>query len=214
VRSHGTVVLALSRGVHLVVVPRVSGDTVPTATAALAQLTLTVSGTRPQYSATVARGLVIGTLPAAGQTIRHGSGVELLISQGPAPIKVPTVVNMPVAAATRELSSAGFKVIEAPQQVYSNQIPAGNVAAQTPNGGALAARGSTVTITVSQGPQLFPVPNEVGRNVSSAVRDLQRHGFIPAVQQLAGGNGQQVVAQNPQGGTQIPQGSTVTLYTF
>jgi uncharacterized protein YhjY with autotransporter beta-barrel domain len=65
-----------------VVVPSVAGLSQTTATSHLAAIGLAVSVV-PQYSPTVAKGVVIGTQPAAGASAAPGTSVQLLVSLGP-----------------------------------------------------------------------------------------------------------------------------------
>ena len=55
--------------------------------------------------------------------------------------------------------------------------PAGQVIGQDPTGGTKAKKGSTVTLTVSAGPQQVAVPQVVGLTVSSARGRLQKAGL-------------------------------------
>lgn len=66
-------------------------------------------------------------------------------------ITVPDVVGNDQATGTSTLEGAGFVV--AVQTAYSASVPAGSIISQQPAGGAEAAEGSTVTITVSLGVQ-------------------------------------------------------------
>lgn len=64
---------------------------------------------------------------------------------------VPNVTNQPQAAAQVAVVAAGF--INGPVgNAYSSTVEAGNVIAQNPVGGAIAALGTTVFLTVSVGP--------------------------------------------------------------
>jgi hypothetical protein len=71
-------------------------------------------------------------------------------------VEVPDVVGETQAAGTAELEADGFVV--AVETAYSPTIAAGLIISQDPTGGTFAPSGSTVTITVSLGPQ--PVSDE------------------------------------------------------
>lgn len=66
-----------------------------------------------------------------------------------APVSVPDVVGLTQAAGTASIQGAGLVVAVA--TAYSSTVPAGTIISQVPTGGASAALGSTVTITVSLG---------------------------------------------------------------
>ncbi len=67
------------------------------------------------------------------------------------PVEVPDVVGETEAAGTATLEGDGFVV--AVETAYSPTIAEGLIISQDPTGGSFAASGSTVTITVSLGPQ-------------------------------------------------------------
>lgn len=69
-----------------------------------------------------------------------------------APVEVPDVVGETQAAGTATLEGAGFVV--SVTTAYSDSVAEGLIISQSPEGGEFAASGSTVTITVSLGPQI------------------------------------------------------------
>jgi serine/threonine-protein kinase len=71
--------------------------------------------------------------------------------------------------------------------------------------------GGTVTVTVSKGPDLVPVPDVRGKSVDSALNVLQAAGF-----NVIGVNGhltRSVTGTTPAAGSQVLRGSSVTLVT-
>jgi len=69
-----------------------------------------------------------------------------------------------------------------------------------------------VHINVSRGPKSIPVPDVTGQPFANAKSALEGQGFV--VQRTDTPSDQpkgQVVAENPQAGTEVPKGSTVTL---
>ena len=155
-----TVTVTVSRGPRLVTVPAVIGRTEVQAGAALRKAGLRAIVVR--VPARESRGLVVDQNPREGARAPRGSTVRINVSQGlPTPTStqtvptageasVPSVVGQQDTDATATLESAGFRVSST--SVSSTQ-PAGTVLTQSPRGGAVAARGSTVRITVSGGPR-------------------------------------------------------------
>ena len=85
---------------------------------------------------------------------------------------------------------------------------------EQPSGGSFASKGSTVTLTVSKGPQTTGVPNVENTDVDTARSQLVASGFKAAVQHedttdpsLDG----IVIRQDPAPDTQLKRGATVTL---
>jgi serine/threonine-protein kinase len=99
------------------------------------------------------------------------------------------------------------------KDVFDNTIPAGQVVSTTPPAGSQVAKGSTVTVNVSKGPDLVPVPTVVGLRRSDAVTTLQQVGLSAVVYGPNGGN-KIVFTSSPQAGTQVVRGSQVALYVM
>jgi len=95
------------------------------------------------YSDTVEPGKVVTTQPAPGATAHEGQTVIVQVSKGPQPVRVPDVVGDKSDDARKLLEAAGFHVDE-------RKFPGGpdQVLRQSPPGGTLAPRGSTVVLYV------------------------------------------------------------------
>ncbi|MEA2446107.1 MAG: eukaryotic-like serine/threonine-protein kinase [Thermoleophilales bacterium] len=102
-----------------------------------------------------------------------GFGAFLLLDQ-PAQVKVPNVVTLDVAAATRKLEARGFKV---DTRQARNSAKPGVVLSSQPGQGKTADKGSTVTLTVSSGPGQVVVPDVTGFSQGRAQRTLAKLGF-------------------------------------
>ena len=95
------------------------------------------------------------------------------------------------------------------EDVFSSSVPKGSVASQSPADGTLA-RGQTVTIAVSKGPEMIAVPDVTGMTEAQATKRLEDAGFAVEAQRFLGGTLDEVTATRPRGGT-APKGSTVTI---
>jgi Tol biopolymer transport system component len=76
-------------------VPDVAGQRFSDAVATLTALDLQTGGPVETPSDTVAEGVVIGSTPAAGTQVRHGSAVTLIVSAGATPTPTPTPTTTP-----------------------------------------------------------------------------------------------------------------------
>lgn len=128
--------------------------------AAVAQLENFHVSVQLQYQENeAAEGTVILQDPMEGTALKRGDVVTLTVSgQGTGDpdlvtgtVILPTVVDMSYEAAARELEAMGLKVSRS-GDVYSDLVKAGNVAGQSPEAGAKVEEGSTVILSVSQGP--------------------------------------------------------------
>src|SRR5262249_29486888 len=128
------------------------------------------------------------------------------------PIPVPSVVGEPLDQAISNLQNAGFNV-GTPRYTDSNE-PKDTVIGQDPFGNTSAPRGTTVTLTVSKGPTTVTVPDVTGPDVTTATSLLTQAGFKVAVRKIqttAPALNDQVLSQDPNGGTEAPPKSTVTI---
>lgn len=105
-------------------------------------------------------GVVFRTDPRSGTEIRLGKTVTLMVSKGPEPIKVPTVVDKELSAAKKALAAAGLKY-GGTKEEFSDVIDKGNVISQSPAGGSPVQKGATVSLVVSKGPEQIPDPETV-----------------------------------------------------
>ena len=146
---------------------------------------------------------------AAGVVAAAAVIALLLILRGPQ-VTVPSVVGSQEAEAQAVLEKAGF---ETESERRQSDSPRGQVIAQDPAGGDRAGKGSTVTLTVSDGPRSVAVPSVTGLTASKAKRRLENAGFNvrerekPDDKVPAG----DAVETLPPEGTPTPLGSTVTL---
>ncbi len=144
--------LTISGGKADVVVKYVIGMSKAEATRVLQDLGLDVSYQTRDSDAP--KNQVIETDPNAGETVRAGSTVTLVLSRGQ--VEVPNVVGFTKDAARQRLEDAGFDV----EVDYDPDTPSekGIVLDQDPSGRTTAARGSTVTIVVSSYEEPAPSP--------------------------------------------------------
>ena len=128
-----------------VAVPDVTGQDVFAANNALSAAGFVVQAV-PTPSATVPKGLIIGTNPAAGTQVPKGSTVQVLVSTGPELVDIPNVVGQTQDAAVNVLNvQLGLGVTV--QLQNAGAAKKGIVISQNPTGGQLP-KGSTVTIVV------------------------------------------------------------------
>ncbi len=211
VRKGGTVTLTVSKGLDRRRVPQLANETVAVATQKLRNAGLGVATTsRREYSETVAKDTVIRTDPAAGAGLKPGSVVTLVVSKGKPPVQVPDVTGKKQSDAERILDNLGFKV--AITEVFSDTVTRGVVISHSPASGT-ADKGSTITLTVSKGPDVIRVPDVTGKKVADATQILTDLGLLVKTRSFPGGNGK-VLSQSPEAGKEVRRGTTVTLYVF
>ncbi len=169
--------------------------------------------TRSQPSATIAQGRVIGTDPPAGTELQVGSPVAVLVSSGPAQVRVPDVSGDSQSGAEAALATVGLSVGTVTEQVSTAQAP-GNVLSQSPAAGSSVRTGAKVDIVVAKTSNEVAVPKVVGQTETQASAALGGAGFAPAVITTPTSEQSQVgvvLKQSPTAGKLARKGSTVTL---
>jgi serine/threonine-protein kinase len=137
-----TVTLVVSTGKPTVTVPNLGGDSFSSARSALAAVGLAASE-QDQYNDNVPKGVVIGTIPAAGTAATVGSSVTVVVSLGPHLVVVPNVAGDSVGAASQSLSALGFQI----SGVTGN--PIATVTSTAPVAGTLAHFGAPIQIVTN-----------------------------------------------------------------
>jgi beta-lactam-binding protein with PASTA domain/tRNA A-37 threonylcarbamoyl transferase component Bud32 len=134
-----------------------------------------------------------------------------LIGSGPQEVSVPVVTNLTQAAATTKIENAGFKVGQVTEQA-SETVNKGLVISQNPQGKDLAPKDSSIDLVVSSGKPNRTIPDIIGDNKDSAAQQLEAIGlkvkFKPVDSDEQKDN---VVDSDPKPGTQVQDGTTVTL---
>jgi serine/threonine-protein kinase len=129
----------------------------------------------------------------------------------PDKVKVPDVVGEQYEAARIALINKGFKV---EQERITSDTTKGRVLREDPQPGTEAEKGSTITLTVSDGPGQTTIPDVTNLPRGKARDVLEEQGLRVNVQREPS----DTIARNratrtsPSGGQQIERGSNVTLF--
>ena len=107
----GTAVnLVVSEAAGTVLVPSLVGQSLADAEAALSSAGLAAGGVTEEYSNTVTAGHVVSQTPAGGEQVPPGTVVDLVVSKGPQPVTVPSVVGETQPAASVLITGTGLTV--------------------------------------------------------------------------------------------------------
>ena len=209
VRKNGTITLILSKGPDVRAVPTLVGSTQAAAEQLLKTAGLRLGVVTQEYSA-ASRGTVVRTSPVAGQKLRPGTKVNLVLSRGVEQVKVPDVQGKKQDDAEKLLKEAGFDV--SVDEVFHEDVPKGIVFDQSPSSGT-AGRGSTVSLKVSKGPEVILVPDVGGMKADDAVRTIEALGLKTRVIRPFG-RGDTVHAQSPGAGKKVRRGALIQLLVY
>jgi eukaryotic-like serine/threonine-protein kinase len=147
-----TVQITISGGPESLAVPPTQGfteqDARNTLTAEPYAFNVTVT---QEESDTVGAGQVIGTTPAAGELVKRGADVKIIISTGPATKTVPPLVGLTEDVARATLEQNGLRIEVTTQPVAEGSAQDGKVISQSPERGSKVDPGSVVKVRVGAG---------------------------------------------------------------
>jgi serine/threonine-protein kinase len=138
------------------------------------------------------------------------SRIALIVSTGPPPRPVASVVGKDIADARAALTAQGFAVTVVER--FSDRIPRGQVVSQDPGANVEEPYGSRVTLTVSKGPQAFPVATYIGLSKDAALAQIKADGLVASVSYVPNGVSGNVVGQSPDPGTTVHPGDTIEIF--
>jgi serine/threonine-protein kinase len=206
----GTVTAVLSQGPERHEVPALRGMSLDQAQVALQDAGLSYGDATYRFSETVAKDVVLSANPKPGTELKRDAAVDVVVSKGPQPVKVPDLTGRNAEAATRALEKRGFEVDTSEEN--SDSVDKGDVISQSPRTGTLF-KGDTVRLVVSKGPVMVEVPKVEGMGTAAAIRTLEAAGFQVTSEKTQYYVGLEfVVKQSPGKGDKAPRGSTVTIF--
>ncbi|UUU23483.1 Stk1 family PASTA domain-containing Ser/Thr kinase [Streptomyces sp. DSM 40750] len=155
-------------------------------------------------------GNVCKQTPAADTEIKEGETVALVISTGAPKITVPDVKGLDFDAAQSQLEDKGFEVDKKTEE--SDRTP--NVVIDQDPVGTKIEKGSTVTLTVAKAPEKATVPDVAGKSCDQAVAQMQANDLVGTCTEVETEDDNlvgKVIATNPEQGTELDKGDTVTI---
>ncbi|MFE4542491.1 PASTA domain-containing protein [Arthrobacter sp. NPDC056727] len=141
------------------------------------------------------------------------TGAGWFFGMGPgSPGTVPAVANRTVAEAQQLLRDAGFE--SSTKDVFDDDVRAGLVVGSEPGAGTEIRKFQQVSLFVSKGPQLFPLPQLTGRTLDASKEALNGAGMALGKvtekfdEEVPAGT---VLSQAPASGTPVRHGTPVSL---
>jgi serine/threonine-protein kinase len=145
--SDGLVKLTVSSGPAPVSVPDVIGFEVAQARSVLQAAGLRI-GEIDEVPNVADAGVIVATRPPTGATRPSGTPIGLVVSRGPADIRVPDVVGLEQAEARRRIESAGLKLGSVSTRVARGRP--GLVLLQRPTAGIMSPHEGRVDLVISK----------------------------------------------------------------
>ncbi len=190
-------------------VPDLMGKSHEEAEKALKDAKLIAVPGNPVYSDEVEPGKVCSQSVAAGTQVDEGSQVVFSTSLGKETVAVPDVTGKPVAEARSLLNKAGLGTDTT--TAYSDKVAKDSVISQSVPKDTKVVKGTIVTLQVSLGARpktKVKVPNIYTYTLEDAKKALDSAGLK---YRYSGDNDGTVVDVDPEPGTEVDQGSTVTF---
>ena len=201
--------VVLSQGPERYAVPDVVGEPLAIARTTLSEANLGVGIITEAWDSSIAAGSIVSTVPGVGEELMSGTLIDIVVSKGPKPVKIPGLTGVPADEASAQLEAAGLIVTTSEE--FSSSIDSGLVISTSPDKGARVDVGGTVELVVSKGPPPVEVPFLIDMIKEDAVALLQSLGLNVDINEPPFTPLNRVIAQDPSSGTLVPAGSTVTI---
>ncbi|MFL5944792.1 MAG: PASTA domain-containing protein [Gaiellaceae bacterium] len=154
-------------------------------------------------------GQVVDQAPQSGAELEEGAQVMAVVSAGQAQATVPKLVGSTADASEQLLTAQG---LETNRKTVESAKPKGIVVAQDPDEGEQLPKGSTVTISVSNGEGQVKVPAVQGMSQADAVAAVVDAGLTPVVIQVPSQKPEgTVIAQDPPANQQATAQAKVRM---
>jgi beta-lactam-binding protein with PASTA domain len=176
-----SVAITVGTGPSTVDVPQLYGNTPAQARSILEEAHLKLGDRNSEYNGDVAEGSIVFQDPSDAESVEPGTAVDVTVSLGVEPAKVPQVYGLSLAQAQATLSGVGLN--SNPMEVEGDE-PAGTALATEPGVGATLEPGSTVTLYFSAGPPpVTTSPPAASSDATAAPEDEKQPDEKPAPQE-------------------------------
>ena len=216
------VTIVLSIGVEPTALPPLVGLSLSEATARLSDAQLELGEVTYEYSETSEKDAVMSVSDSQGGAVapntelEPGVSINLVVSAG----ALPNVVGLTVEEAEALLSDAGLVGVVGGDGQFSDSIAEGLVIDYVRPQGIQLRPGDTVTLTVSRGPELISIPDDlVGATIQDAVDALEALELRVEVRSEYPETAwdepfARVTSLEPGEGQQVPKGTLVIIRSF
>ena len=169
-----------------------------------------------QQKAKKRKKIIIGAVLGALLLVAAGLGLWTVVNRNRHQMaEVPTInAQMSRILAREKVTAAGFHYQE--KEDHDSAEPKGTFTKQSPKGGSMAPRGSTVTVWFSSGPKDTAIPDVKGKTQQEARRTLERAGFkvspAASVEDSQDVPKDHVTRTDPAAGQSVAKGTSILIY--
>jgi serine/threonine-protein kinase len=164
-------------------------------------------------SDTVARGLVVRSDPPEGALVNAASSVTLVVSTGPAEVRIRALTGLTPQEAQAQIVEDGLVVGPVEERDTTDSNLVGRVISSDPAGGVTVPAGATVSLVVGREVTTREVPPVEGQNLDQARQTLAAAGFTDVEDTEVDGAGEEgeVLGTDPRAGQRVEPGTTITI---
>jgi beta-lactam-binding protein with PASTA domain len=198
-------------------VPDLTGKDIVTALETITQQGLLLKVDRREPHPILPRDSVISQSPAAGNGIKKGRQIHVVVSQGPSDTRTPKLTGESYRKADLMVRQAGF-IPGTVSRVSSESVERDIVIAQAPPAGSPLDKGGAISLLISAGRKAvtFVMPKLTGKRAEEAVKiidrmGLQRRIIYRAVGDTASATEHSVIQQKPGAGSPVDADTAVDI---
>ncbi|MBN1983680.1 MAG: PASTA domain-containing protein [Chitinivibrionales bacterium] len=168
-----------------------------------------------EYSDSIDKDIVLHQEPAAGQTVKRGRHILVIVSKGSEVSTIPDVRRMNERAGRGALRDAGFTNIKI-YRAFNDNVEKDQIINTNPGRGTTISREVPVEVVLSKGgkPTHAQVPNLVGDLVSEAKRKIEEAGLsVGALEYKVTQSGKPgcIISQSVSPGSNAPLETPINL---
>ncbi|MFF7388776.1 Stk1 family PASTA domain-containing Ser/Thr kinase [Streptomyces scabiei] len=159
------------------------------------------------------KGNVCEQNPQPGLEVKKGDTINLVVSTGAPKVAVPSVIGDQIEDAKDKLEGKDYEFVVETKTKESPE-EAGTVLDQNPTTGKEVEKGSTITLTVAKAEEKATVPTVTGRSCDAAKSQMEANDLVGTCTEVETQDPNlvgKVVATNPEAGSELNKGDTVTI---
>ncbi len=162
-------------------------------------------------------GIIISQNPAAGETAKKGTKIDIVISKKKSTEIIPNLTGMSVSEAQSTLEAAGFYLGNVTPETVEDSSQVDKIQRQYPNPDSEYEPGSTVDVWVGEAASatIVTVPNVLGYAEQSAIDLLESQGFSVVIDTMTAQDPEQigvVLQQSLNAGDMVEEGAQILLW--
>ncbi len=196
----------------IVIVPSVEGLKLSDAENVLAQTNLTLEVSSSEFSDSVQVDHIISQDPLAQSSVKSGSIIKVVISNGSSRVIVPDLAQKKFDEATIILKNLGLHIADISE--VENDLPPGTIVSQKPLANTYVSPNTGIKVTVSLGIFII-IPDLIGLNINDAKDKIEKAGLAlyKTIEMDVGPNIPSgiVLYQYPMPDQKVNQGAQITL---